>query len=468
MKQNILITSILLNLCLLLTYGQNNWPHDRLKVSSNYHYLCYEDGTPFFWLGDTGWELFHRLTLEEINFYLDNRKAKGFNVIQAVILAEIDGLRKPNKYGDVPLINLDPTIPDEKYFQLVDTVVKLALSKGLFMGLLPTWGDKVTQLWGVGPVVFNPENAYIYGQWVGKRYKDYPNIIWILGGDRPPMTDSGDWRPVWRAMAQGILDGTNHKALITYHPWGGEMSSSQYIHNENWLHINMIQSGHGAGRDMPVWNLIQRDFNLKPTKPTLDAEPNYEDHPVSPWPKWNPENGYFRDYDVRKQIYRSVFSGACGVTYGHHSIWQFYSPNEDGITYPDRYWIDALDRPGAFQAGYLRKLIESRPFSDRVPDQSIIAKGQGEKGEYITAFRDARGRYAIIYLPVGKEIEIFTECVKSKKIKVSWYNPRNAEWFEIGIFSNKKKHCFTPPTLGFGNDWVLVIDNPCALSTTIY
>lgn len=460
MKRKILI--IALNLCLSLTYGQGSWPHGRLKICSNNHYLCYEDGTPFFWLGDTGWELFHRLTLEEINFYLENRKAKGFNVIQAVILAELDGLRKPNQYGEVPLNNFDPTTPNEKYFQLVDTVVKMALSKELFLGLLPTWGDKVTQLWGTGPVIFNPTNAYAYGYWIGNRYNDYPNILWILGGDRPPMTDSGDWRPVWRAMAQGILDGTNNKALITYHPWGGEKSSSQYLHNETWLHVNMIQSGHGGGRDMPVWNLIQRDFNLNPTKPTLDAEPNYEDHPVNPWPKWNPENGYFRDYDVRKQIYRSVFSGACGVTYGHHSIWQFYNPREEKITHADRYWTEALDRPGAFQAGYLRKLIESRPFVDRIPDQSIIIKGQGEKGEYITAFRDAQGRYAMIYLPVGKEIEINTEYIKSGKIKASWYNPRNAEWTQIGIFSNKKKHRFTPPTLGFGNDWVLVIDNPHA------
>ena len=451
---------ILISIVAIPIFGQHSWQHGKLNVSSNGHYLNYEDGTPFFWLGDTGWELFHRLKLPEIATYLDNRKQKGFNVIQAVILAEFDGLRKPNQYGDLPLENLDPTTPNEKYFQLVDTVVKLASSKELYMGLLPTWGDKVTQLWGEGPVVFNLENAYIYGLWIGKRYKDYQNIIWILGGDRPPMKDSSDWRPIWRNMAKGILEATNPNALITYHPsGGGNLSTSQFIHKEAWLDLNMIQSGHGGGHDVPVWNLVKRDFDLKPIKPTIDAEPNYEDHPVNPWPKWKPENGYFRDYDVRKQTYRSVFSGACGVTYRHHSVWQFWSSREEKINYADRYWTEAINRPGAFQVGYLKMLIESRPQLNRIPDQSLIVKGQGEKGVHICAFRDSVGSYEMIYIPFGKAITINTSFINSKKLNAWWFNPRTAESVIIGILTNKLIMDFTTPTIGFENDWVLIIDN---------
>jgi len=442
------------------SYGQNNLQHGILKVSINGHYLEFEDGTPFFWLGDTGWELFHRLKLDEINLYLENRQKKGFNVIQVAVLAEMDGLIKPNQYGDVPLQSLDPTTPNEKYFQLVDTVVKMAASKGLYMGLLPTWGDKVSKFWGKGPVVFNPTNAYSYGLWIGKRYKNSSNLIWILGGDRPPMKDSCDWRPVWRAMAKGILDGTENIALITYHPSDGDLSTSQYIHNESWLNMNMIQSGHNNGHDVPIWNLILRDWNLLPHKPTLDSEPNYEDHPVNLWPTWNPENGYYRDYDVRKQTYRSVFSGACGVTYGNHSVWQFWSKREEKINYADRYWTEALDRPGAFQVGYLKILIESRPQLDRIPDQSIIVKGQGEKGEHICAFRDSIGSYLMSYIPIGKTITINCSSVKSKIIDAWWFNPRTAEIIEIGSIRNKGLIDFSTPSLGLENDWVLVIDNP--------
>lgn len=184
-------------------------------------------------------------------------------------------------------------------------------------------------------------------------------------------------------MAKVIIEATQHQCIITYHPWGGSNSTLQWIRNEKWLDINMFQSGHGGGHDVVCWEMAQRDFNYTPAKPTLDAEPNYEDHPVNPWPRWNTENGYYRDYDVRKQCYRSVFAGACGVTYGHHAVWQFMNTKEEAINYPDRGWINAMNRPGAFQVGYLGKLMELRPVLDRIPDNTIILKGQGEKGNYI-------------------------------------------------------------------------------------
>src|SRR5712664_2608646 len=97
-----------------------------LKVSSNKHFLVYEDGKPFFWLGDTAWELFHRLNREEADQYLKTRSEQGFTVIQAVVLAEMDGLHVPNFYGEKPLIDDDPTKPNEKYFEHVDYIVNKA------------------------------------------------------------------------------------------------------------------------------------------------------------------------------------------------------------------------------------------------------------------------------------------------------------------------------------------------------
>lgn len=456
MKKITALASLAL-LC-FLAKGQSLWTHGPLQPTPDGHYLQYADGKPFFWLGDTGWELFHRLNKEEATKYLDNRAAKGFNVIQAVVLAEFEGLRKPNQFGDVPLNNFDPLQPNEKYFQWVDTVVNMAMRRNLFIGMLPTWGDKVTPNWGAGPAVFTAANAYSYGAWIGKRYAGYPNIIWILGGDRPAVRDSNDWRPIWRAMAKGILESTNNKALITYHPQGGSKSTSQILQNEPWLHVNMFQSGHGSGHDVPVWDLVSRDRNLQPTKPTLDAEPNYEDHPVNPWPKWDPANGYFRDYDVRKQIYRSVFSGACGVTYGHHAVWQFWSPREELVNHADRYWTEAIDRPGAFQAGYLRGLIESHQVLNRIPDQSVIVGGQGEKGEYMAAFRAADSSYGMVYLPVGKTITVNATFISGNRIIASWFNPRTAHVVKAGVPAKNDAMQFTPPETGTEHDWVLILD----------
>jgi hypothetical protein len=429
-----------------------------IKVSPNNQYLTYDDGRPFFWLGDTGWELFHRLNLKEAEVYLENRRSKGFNVIQAVALAEFNGLDVPNRNGDLPFSHLDPTKPNEAYFKFMDSVILIAGNKGMHIGLLPTWGDKVTEKWGAGPVVFNDKNAYQYAYWLANRYKSFDNIIWILGGDRPPKRDSSDWTSIWRSMAQGINEATAGKAFITYHTWGGKLSTSQHIHQEPWLMMNSMQSGHGGGRDVPVWELVQRDRSYLPTKPTLDMEPNYEDHPVNPWPTWNPANGYFRDYDIRKQCYRSVFSGAAGVTYGHHSIWQFWSPLEEKINFADRYWTEALDRPGAYQVGYLKRLILSRPSLDRIPDQSIIVSGQGVGGEYATAFRDSAGTYLMVYLPVGKTIDISLVSIKAKKLALTWFNPRSGTYGIPEIIKRRENLSVSPPVLGVENDWVLVID----------
>jgi len=436
-----------------LAAPQNRWPYPPLRVSENGHYLQHTDGTPFFWLGDTAWELFHRLTREEISRYLANRKAKGFNVIQAVVLAEMDGLRVPNRYGEVPLNDLDPQQPNEAYFELVDWVIAEAQERGLYIGLLPTWGDKVTQLWGQGPVIFDDGNAYSYGRFLGERYRDAPNIIWIVGGDRPAVSESLDRRPIWRAMAKGIHDGAGSDILLTYHP-SGESSSAYFWSDDDLLDFHALQSGHRKP-DLPVWQMIEQDFNRQPARPVLDAEPNYEDHAID----WKAQNGYFNDYDVRKQTYRSVFAGGFGVTYGHHAIWQFYQPGVAPVTDVDRYWTDALDRPGAYQMIHLKNLVLSRPSLTRVPDQRIIQQGQGDAGEHITAYRDEAGTYAMLYLPVGKEVVVETSWCGADKLTCWWYNPRDGQVQALGTQQRQEQMRFGAPTQGRGNDWVLVLDD---------
>jgi Protein of unknown function (DUF4038)/Putative collagen-binding domain of a collagenase len=449
-------------ICLLTAtslHAQTGWNHGRLKVTADKRYLQFEDGTPFFYLGDTGWELFHRLDLFDIKTYLDNRAAKGFSVIQAVVLAEFDGLKRPNRYGQLPLASLDPLKPNENYFTLVDSTIRMARERNLFIGLLPTWGDKITVQWGEGPAIFDSVNAYKYGFWIGNRYKNDPNIIWILGGDRPAMNDKQDWRPIWRQMARGIIEATNHQCIIGYHP-SGYQSSSKWLQQEEWLDINMFQSGHGSGHDVPCWDFVSKDRSFTPVKPTMDAEPNYEDHPVNPWPKWNVDSGYFRDYDVRKQLYRSVFAGACGVTYGHHAVWQFMSEREEVVNHADRGWVNAIDRPGAFQAGYLKRLMESRPSLGRIPDLSLIAEGQGTvNAEHMEAFRAADNSYAMVYLPVGKKIRVNASFLNGKNITAWWFNPKDATIHKIGNVTGKASLEFTAPVVGKGNDWVLVLDD---------
>lgn len=440
---------------LIFVFCLFNMVNAQLRVSSNQRFLQTADGKPFFWLGDTAWELFHRLSREEAEKYLKNRADKGFTVIQAVALAELDGLHDPNPYGETPLENDDPTKPREAYFQHVDFIIKKADQLGLYIAFLPTWGDKVFKdRWGAGPEIFTVDNAKVYGKWLANRYKNQKNIIWVLGGDRNPRNDNDV--AIWRSMAKGIEEGVggSEKALITYHPQPNSLEdggSSKWFHNDSWLDLNMFQTGHC--RENNLWERMERVYNLKPVKPVLDGETLYEDHPVC----FNANDlGTSSAYDIRKHAYIDVFAGAFGHTYGCHDIWQMYAPNRTPVNNPHFPWYIAIDLPGAGQVKYLRYLIESRPVFDRVPDQSLITNAFNAN-DHIQATRG--NDYIFVYSSQGKPFTLSTSKISGNEIISYWYNPKNGEVKPGEKFPKKAQQEFTPPTTGYGQDWVLVVDD---------
>lgn len=427
-----------------------------LKVSENQRFLVTETGAPFFYLGDTAWELFHRATREEAEFYLKNRAAKQFTVIQAVALAEFDGLTAPNAYGHTPLKDNDPTQPNEEYFQHVDWIVNKAESLGLYVGMLPTWGDKWNKKWGQGPVVFTPQNAALYGEWLGKRYRDKA-IIWILGGDRP--VENENHKAIIRAMAQGLRAGDGGRHLITFHPCGGR-GSAEWFHEDEWLTFNLRQNGHVA--EFSRYASTRSDYDRKPIKPVIDGEPLYEDHPLS---FKAADHGHSLAADVRRPLYWDLFSGACGHTYGHHSIWQFWQPDRKPVNNPLLPWRAALDQPGACQMQHGRRLIESRPILTRIPDDSLIvpaavATAVPGAGRYrYVATRDERGRYAFVYAPVGRSFSVRFDKLVGSTLRAWWFDPRTGVATRIGDYPKEGTREFTPPQPGEELDWVLVLDD---------
>ena len=427
--------------------------HGRLVVSANHRFLQFEDGTPFFYLGDTGWEFFHRLNFSEAETYLENRRQKGFTVIQAVILAERDGLNTPNRNGERPLIDNDPAKPNEAYFLFVDSLIRLAESKGIFVGLLPTWGDKVDRAgWGTGPVIFTPENAFGYGKYLGNRYKNFPNIIWINGGDRSGGTDAsgkGNNFPVWDALGKGIKSvDQNH--LMTFHPWG-EKSSSEWFHQSEWLDFNMAQTGHGQ-RSYAIYRMIREDYNREPVKPCMDGEPRYEDHPIN----WRPDSlGWFNEMHIRQAAYWNLFTGAHGHTYGCHPVWQMAAPGSEFVGYARHYWYDVLDLPGAWQMLNVRRLMESRPMLNRIPFQELVLN-PGDEYSHIAAIRG--DNYVMVYTPLGNAIEVNGNLLPASAYQVSWYDPRSGKTLKAGKMERKPLLVFTAPSQGPGFDWILILD----------
>jgi hypothetical protein len=454
-----------LPLIVLLAIGLQTWTAgadqklQELKVSENKRFLVTADGKPFFYLGDTAWELFHRLNREEASRYLEDRAKKGFTVIQAVAIAELDGHSNPNAYGYLPFTDLDPAKPalkdgpENDYWDHVDFIVDKANSLGLYIGFLPTWG----RYWHDGKALFSRENAEAYGEWLGKRYKE-KGLIWILGGDRG--IDNDEQKEIIRAMARGLRKGDGGAHLKTFHPPGGS-GSSKWFHSDDWLDFNMRQNGHAAeftGR----YDQTRVDYDRIPVKPVLDGEPIYEDHPIS----FNAKSfGHSIAADVRRPLYWDLFSGACGHTYGHHSVWQMWKPDKAPINAPLLPWFEAIDQPGAVQMQYGRKLMESRPFLTRIPDDSVIVDSvvktamPGSGTRRFVATRDEAGSYAMVYAPVGRAFKVRMEKITGSKVKAWWFNPRTGDAALIGEFPNTGEREFCPPDKGEQLDWIMVLDD---------
>jgi hypothetical protein len=441
-------------------------PAQFLRVSDNHRFLVTDQGDPFFWLGDTGWEMLHRLDRGEMEYYLRNRAGKGFTVIQTVIVSEIDGLTFPNMEGNLPFEDFDPERPGEDYFSLVDYAVRKAAEFGLVLALLPTWHRYV--LPGSHPLlneeaVFNARNAYAYGKFLGERYRDAPNIVWVLGGDWPAGPQIG----IWDAMAKGLEEGESAAHLITYHP-RGQQTSSTWLHNREWLDFNMVQTGHQAP-SFNVYDWICNDYALTPPKPVVNGEPAYEG--IGIW--FNPVNGRHDDYEVRKQAYWSVFAGAFGHTYGNNNIWQMNRNDEASRIWADVTWDKALEHPGSGEMIHLRRLMESRPFLERIPDQEILlGENPSHASDHIRVTRDGTpgnsdATYIMAYIPYVRDFGINTSVLGGERLKIWWYSPETGRAFPQAVVDNTGEIRFSnwqsPVREGMGGpDWVVVIDDASA------
>ncbi len=422
---------------------------DRLEVSPNHRFVQHQDGTPFFWLADTGWLLFAKLDRAETLRYLDDRQKKGFNVVQVMLL---HSAAMKNAYGEAALIEEDPARPNARYWDHVDWVLDRAAERGIHLAMVPAWGAVVKS----GRL--NESNVTAYAAFLAKRYRDKANVIWISGGD----IRGDDHRKVWVEMGR-TLKAQDPGHLITFHPFGRTQSST-WFHTEPWLDFNMFQSGHqryDQDVDSPRrygednWRYVRDDYARTPPKPVADGEPSYEQIPQGLHDTSQP---YWTAADCRRYAWWSVFAGAFGHTYGDNAVMQFHKAGETGSYGPKESWEQAIDDPGAGQMRRLKQLMLSRPYFERVPDQGLIAGENGAKYDYVAATRGSA--YAFVYTYTGRPFEVRMGRIRGKKVRASWYSPRDGSTRQIGIFPNTGVAKFTPPGEPRpGNDWALVLDS---------
>lgn len=469
------------------------WKNGALRVSDNQRYLVHTNGKPFFWQGETGWLMPERLNRDEAGFYLSRCAQAGYNVVQ---VQTVNGVPAYNVYGqsshpsgyDFSGINRPGVYG---YWEHMDYIVKTAERNGIYIGMVCIWGGLVKS----GQMT--EEEAVKYGTFLANRYKDAPNIIWIIGGDI-----QGNIRTaVWETLARTIRNIDNAH-LMTFHP-RGRTCSSQFFPTAEWIDFHMFQSGHRrygqrmGNKDYPIpdnteedsWRYVEQSLGISPLKPVLDGEPSYENIPQGlhhdTEPRWQAA-------DVRRYAYWSVFAGACGHTYGCNDIMQFYRPGYSPAYFADTPWWDALNFPGFNQMQHLKNLMLTFPYEERVPDQSVVAaddKLQAEScslpiakasqeqlppaGTIVPAdsslvikkynrLAATRGTdYLLVYNYTGRPMLVDLTRIKGEHKKAWWYSPTTGRYSYIGEYPNRITE-FVPDEAGIGKDIVLVVTDATA------
>jgi hypothetical protein len=422
------------------------WTQGRLTITENGRYFRHEDGTPFFWLGDTAWLLFQRLTLAESQTYFAVRRSQGYTVCQVMLVHTLDA---PDRNGELPFHDQDMARPNDAFFDHIEQVFELAQSAGLYLAPVCVWGSIVHA------DHLSAETAALYGAYLVRRLARFPNLIWINGGD----IDGSPYRSVWERLGQTIKAADpNH--LMTFHPRGG-MQSSTWFHQADWLDFNLFQSGHTCYGmrldDFPFsednWRYVAVDRSLNPAKPTLDGEPSYEDIPHGlhdlNQPKWQAA-------DVRRYAWWSVLAGAAGHTYGHNAVMQMYQPGYKPAYGNTRNWADALGDAGAAQMQHLVNLLCRYPYADGAPDQDL-SPDSGKKYDRIAGFTGPG--FAIAYITRGRRIRIETKRIttRARELQILWYDPRTGLSQSAGTCVHGDLAERTAPDQA---DWVLVLQEP--------
>jgi hypothetical protein len=386
-----------------------------IRVGTNQRTFIESDDQPFFWLGDTQWELFRAFSLAEAQTILQNRRDKGFTVLQVMLTGVGDGTR-PNYAGHTPWVNGDPARPNEAYFRYVDAVLGHARRLGLVL-VLGVYHQVQAERF-TSAERFTPDIARAYARWVAHRYRDMPHVMWSMY----PRAEAA-YVPVCQALAAGLQEGDGGAHLITVHPDPSPASSS-FLHHEPWLAFHSIQTWAYVDQ---IYPMLRADYDLAPPKPVVMAEGAYEAGPEYGFevtPLW-----------VRRQAYHSVLAG------GHHS----YGHNDNWRVPPG--WREALDAPGAFHMGVLRRVIEARSeWWDAVPDQTVFASGPSPRPPCNVAARSARGDWVLAYLSSHTTVTIRMDRVTAgTEVEVSWIDPTTGTRVPIGCFAASGVRSFSPP-----------------------
>jgi hypothetical protein len=464
-----------------------------LKPSANGRYVVDRNNVPLLIIGDAPHSILANLNNANATTYLTNRGNNGFNALWIELLCDSytggAGTEGSPNYGhDVNGNNpftrtltggyYDLTTPNPAYWSHVDYIVQTAAANGLQCVFTPLDQGGWTQT----SLRNGTNRCYQYGQFLGNRYKDSPNIIWNLGNDfQNWQTQQND--AVILAIADGIKSvDTNHLMTIELN---SPVSESQ--DDPNWISritANSVYTYH------PTYDETRVAYNKPNIMPVLFLEEHYEHENVG---------GEFGTPNVlRRQEYWSLTSGAlAGHMYGNHYTWTFTSGWQSHLKTTGvkqviwslisgalvtctltithglfaSGWQSYLNTTGMKQLIYFKNFFSSRRWYNLIPDQShaLLTAGYGtytsggnlSDSDYATAAKTPDGTLAVVYTPVRHTLTIALNNFSST-VTARWYDPTANTFMAIpsSPFPNIGTHNFTTPgknSAGDG-DWVLVLE----------
>ena len=416
-----------------------------LKTSSNRRYVVDQRGRPFLIIGDSPQAMIGNLRVSDAAEFIANRKAAGFNSLLVDLLCAkytgcrddgttIDGIKPFTIPGDLGT-------PNSKYFARADEIVRLAGRSGMVVFLDPI----ETGGW-LGVLRANGvKTSYAFGQYLGRRYKRFANIVWWHGNDFQTWRNASD-DAVVLAVARGIqsVDPKHLQTILLDFPHSGSLDDAR------WQPLIQLDAAYTY---LPTYAEVLKEYNRTDYLPVFMGEAGYEfeqnSKDISPG-----------DPDIlRRQEYWSVLSGACGQFYGNHYTWQFAAD-----------WKKHLDTPGSVQVGYLAKFFAGRPWWRLVPDQTheLVTSGYGKfasdgnvaSSSYVTTAATPDGTLAISYLPAGGEITVDMSRFAGP-VDARWYDPSKGTYSVLRrspLRNSGAVRISAPGSNADGDpDWVLVL-----------
>jgi len=436
-----------------------------LKVSASGRYLVDQNNRPFRIQGDSAQSLITNLTYEEAAAYLSDRQAKGFNTVNVNLLEHKFAVNAPaNRKGDAPFSTPGNfSKPNEAYFAFADSIIDLAASKGMLVSLAAMYlgYEGRDQGWWapLNSSVNTQAVCYTFGLYIGKRYKDRKNILWVIGGDYLPLAGSEGETRLHKFM-EGV------KAAGASQLWAGDWNAPCISTDEkvfaSAMDLNAVYTWGISGNTGTTYGEARKAYNVSPTRPAYLKETGYENE------NWIPGDAG----SVRMYEYWAILGGAtAGGFFGNRDIWEFATAKWwSSFDFGHRQWQEALDSTGALDMMRLGQLLDSVPWYNLVPSgqagmKNLVTEGGGTYGklDYVTVAATADGKVLLAYIPPTAQgsSSVTVDMTRLRgNVRERWFDPTSGNYKEAAssLVKNGTKSFLTPgKNSGGATDWILVL-----------